>query len=268
MRSPIFNREVPGYNGMPIAMHRALAHRPFRMANAAAGALIVAAALLLYAAAYPLLLAAWAWALEQGVQALGLAVKVRHWPVAWSTDSQWGIDRLVLAGPMPAVSRMALLVLAMVCIAGWVLLKRLRDAWTPVAYALRVLMALGLASCVYFWCWPEHFPYRLADHTRDIYAFNVGLQWLVPLVLGLTLFPIVSGPVHRILACLTVQGYFVLTLPIKVLAHAWLALHLGAVALPLLFLAFGPVLDVMLMVALYAWIATWFTAPDADQDPA
>lgn len=255
-----------GYGGAAIGMHRALHNWTFRPRSALLGGLITLVFMGLYVLAYPWLLQFWERILDAGVTWLHLGVKVRHWPVVWALGSELSVDRLVLAGPMPVAPMWSLVVQAVLAIVAWVLLKRLREAWMPVAYALRLLLLLYLVSLGYFAWWADSFPYRLADHTRDIFAFNVAVQCLAPLVLGLTLFPLVSDHLHRVGACLVIQGYFALTLPFKMLAHTWLATHIGAVSLPLLYLAFGPVLDVLLMVALFSWVATWFTSPDIDRD--
>ncbi len=220
------------------------------------GLVIVTLSMVMYVWLLPWLTAAWAWALQTGVDALDLNALVSQQP----RSLPWGLPtmaRLSLVGPagQPGVwgwlGQAAVLLGAFLALSRW---RRLAGPWVPIGQ--KVLAACGL-SMVLWARWPQIFSHHLAQHTGDLFVFGVILQCLVPLALGLTYFPL-EGRWHlRMAAVALTLGYFMLCLPIKLLAHAWLIGHWGAATMPILYLCFGPALDVLIFVAIYAWMASW-----------
>jgi hypothetical protein len=217
---------------------------------------IVTLAMALHAWSLPWLTRAWSWALQTGVGALNLNALVSLQPM----HLPWGlpaVSRLSLVGPAAAtglwggVAQMAVLLAVALAVRRW---RRQVGPWAPI---IQTVLALSGLSVLLFGWGASSMPQHLAQHTGDLFVFGVVLQCLVPLVLGLTFFPL-EGRWHlRLAAVALTLGYFMLCLPIKLLAHAWLIGHVGAAIMPLLFLCFGPVLDVLLFVAIYAWMASW-----------
>ncbi|WP_018609090.1 hypothetical protein [Uliginosibacterium gangwonense] len=110
---------------------------------------------------------------------------------------------------------------------------------------------------------PTAYPYTIAEHTRWLSLFTVGFLLLLPSVMALTHAIIERSHERRIFATLLIASYFILTLPLKLAAHAAL-IQLGSrLMTPTLFLAFGPAFDICLFTALYTYAATWRHNPDA-----
>lgn len=110
---------------------------------------------------------------------------------------------------------------------------------------------------------PDAFPYSVADHTLWLSVFTVGLVIGLPTIMALTHAIIERDYEHRILGILLIWGFFIITLPIKLVAHAQLISGLSRLATPTLFLVFGPAFDVFVLTALYAFIVTWRHNPGA-----
>jgi hypothetical protein len=240
------------------ATHEATAPRGRGALEGAALVLVFSA---LYLLAFPWLLRAWAWGLQAGIDALNLnALLTRQtMPLPWGLPT---VTRLSLVGPAAEVGLWAWLLQALTLVLAHVGLKRLARMAPPLASMGAWVLALYAASLVWWALWPQLAPQHLAEHTGDLFTFGVALQCLVPLALGLTYFPIEGRLPLRVAAVALVTGYFVVCLPFKMLAHAWLVGHLGGAALPVLALCFGPVLDVLLFVALFAWLASWGAQED------
>ena len=226
------------------------------------GAAIVALAMVLWVWGLPWLTRAWLWALQTGVSALNLNALVSQ-----SAQSLPGwlagmsLPRLSLVGPAATPGMWGSLSQVAVLLAASLALSRWRRLWGPWARVGQAVLALCGLSVVWFGLWPEQriqgLPQHLAQHTGDLFVFGVMLQCLLPLVLGLTLFPLEGRRAMRGVAVVLTWAYFAGSLPVKLLAHAWLVGQLGAAAMPVLYLCFGPVLDVLLFVALYGWMASW-----------
>jgi len=220
------------------------------------GVAVVLAFLALYALALPGLTRVWAWGLQVGVDALGLNA-LRHqqdWALPWGLPS---VPRLSLVGPAASVGLWGWALQILTLVLGHLGLRRLARQALPLARVGWLVLGLYGASLVLWALWPQHAPQHLAEHTGDLFTFGVALQALVPPLMGLAYFPL-EGRLHlRAAAVALVLSYFVVCLPFKMLAHASLVGHLGGAALPVLALCFGPVLDVLLFVALFSWVASW-----------
>lgn len=220
------------------------------------GAALVLAFTALYALAFPWLLRAWAWGLQTGIDALSLNVLLHRSTLALPGGLP-AVPRLALLGPAAEVGVWGGLLQACALVLGHLGLRRWSRHAPPWARLGWVVLGLYAVSLVWWALWPQHTPQHLMAHTGDLFSFGVALQALVPLVLGVSLFPIEGRMPQRAAAVGLVLGYFVVCLPFKMLAHAWLVGHLGGAALPVLTLCFGPVLDVLLFVALFSWAASW-----------
>jgi len=225
------------------------------------GAALVLAFTALYFLALPWLVRVWAWGLQVGIDALSLNALLARQALAlpWGLPS---VPRLSLVGPAAEVGLWGWVLQAAALALGHFGLKRLDLRAPPVARVGGWVLVLYGVSLVWWALWPQLAPQHLAEHTGDLFTFGVALQCLLPMVMGLTFFPI-QGRWHLRMAAVTVVlGYFVVCLPFKLLAHAWLVGHLGGAALPVLALCFGPVLDVLLFVALFSWLASWGAQED------
>jgi hypothetical protein len=213
-----------------------------------------------HALAYPWLVRAWGWALQTGIDALSLNALLHQ----ASVKMPWGLpalQRWSLVGPAASVGVWGWVLQVATLALGHVGLRRLSRHEPPVAKAGWWVLALYGASLVWWALWPQHAPQHLAEHTGDLFTFGVAWQAMVPLMLGVMHFPLESRLSWRMLGVGVVLGYFVVCLPFKLLAHAWLVGHLGGAALPVLALCFGPVLDVLIFVALLAWVGSWGNPP-------
>lgn len=241
-----------------LTQNRATAHDPVTRGRRSSlgGMAIVALFTALYVGGLPWLTRAWAWALQTGVGALNLNVLV----APQDLSLPWGLPvltRLTLVGPAAQPGLWGSLAQVAVCMLAALALRHWRRQLGPWAWLGQTLLALCGLSVVLFAWWPQPFSQHLAQHTGDLFAFDLILLGLIPLVLGLTFFALEARWHLRLAAVTLTLGYFVLCLPIKLLAHAWLIGHLGAGAMPVLFLCLGPALDVLLFVAIYAWMASW-----------
>jgi hypothetical protein len=86
---------------------------------------------------------------------------------------------------------------------------------------------------------------------------SLGLLLVAPALLALYLYPL-DLPLGAKLAITSVMvGFVVVFAPLQSLSHAWLLHHGTLLYMPLLFMAFGLLLPIIAIVALYAWAMTW-----------
>ena len=63
------------------------------------------------------------------------------------------------------------------------------------------------------------------------------------------------GKIPAILLAILV--HLAVFVPLQVLVHIWLVLHGTALLMPVLFLVFGLLLDVLVFVSFYGWALSW-----------
>ncbi len=84
----------------------------------------------------------------------------------------------------------------------------------------------------------------------------------LPLFLALTHFAVETVLARRLAAWLVTYGYLVAAQPFKLLGHMLILDLLGPLAMPTLFLLFGPALDVLAITAITAWAMSWRRPPE------
>jgi hypothetical protein len=230
----------------PAGQHRALRHgrlRPGALLQSAAMAAATVAALAWQKAA---VFGAWQAVILFWSGVLGIPlVAGPAGTLAWAATA----PSLV---PQPE----AMLLATAGVLALWVAAARLRDALTPLRYLVRALCAVQLSALAVFLVAPALFAHDVPGHVHAILEAGYMLMLATPVLLaaGFALLPI--GAAARFAQPVLVIAYFGLVVPHQAVFHAWLVQHLSIVVMPLLYLAFGIVFDVLLFVALYGWMAS------------
>ncbi|MEC5387067.1 hypothetical protein VVD49_15165 [Uliginosibacterium sp. H3] len=127
----------------------------------------------------------------------------------------------------------------------------------PLRCGLRLLCGLHGLGLLMVVMQGEAFPYSLLEHTRVLYDSSLIWLLLTPALLGAGFFLVERSWPNRIAAALLIIGFEIFALPIKLALHSVLVALLSPAVIPLLFLGAGPVLDILLLAALYAWVLTW-----------
>lgn len=133
----------------------------------------------------------------------------------------------------------------------------LRERFTPLKYFLRLLALLQGSAILFFAASPEPFPYRLADHVFLLETAGLVVMGLVPLVLGFTLHVFDLALWKKLLLTLAILVHLAVFIPLQLLVHIWLVEHATALIMPVLFLVFGLLLDVLVFVSFYGWALSW-----------
>lgn len=129
--------------------------------------------------------------------------------------------------------------------------------WLPLRYIVRIVaVLLGVSTAVFAF---GRFPYSITDHVLALTGGGFILIATIPVMLALGYYVLRLPLALKIFHTALVMGYFVVLVPLQVVVHLVLVQHFTLVVMPLLFLVFGALLDFLLFIALYSWIAS--TAP-------
>jgi len=202
----------------------------------------------------PWLVAFWREFVMTWANLLGIPV------IASDRPAGWGELRLVwefVESPTLLPSRSALwtaLAAAALLFAGTFAMPA---RWLPLRYFARILATLLAVSVGVFFA--GGFPYSIGDHARVLSGGGFVLIATIPVMLALGYYVLRLPLAVKIFHTALMMLYFVVLVPLQIVVHLLLLQHLTLVIMPVLFLVFGVLLDFVLFIALYSWIAS--TAP-------
>ncbi|HYW31435.1 MAG TPA: hypothetical protein VE869_08020 [Gemmatimonas sp.] len=196
----------------------------------------------------------WRWALDFARVPLGLpgvvatrVVEVGPVAVAvpyYTTESLW---------PSALDMRSGWIVVAVLALLGVLMRGRL----TPIGYFLRALSVIQLTAQVWFTFAAPPFTYALSQYVAGLLVCGVVILLLAPLLVAFTYF-IFDFPLwQKLLLASLLLLHLAVFLPLQAMVHAWIVHRASLLAMPMLFLVFGVLLDVFVYVALYGWGMSW-----------
>lgn len=137
----------------------------------------------------------------------------------------------------------------------------------PGALLLRALAILHATSVAFFFVGTRPFPYPLAEYATDFLLCGLVVLTVAPFLLGLTFFIFGVPLVEKLLLSALLLAHLAVLLPLQLLLHVYIAARASIVMLPLLFIAFGLLLDVTVFVALYGWGMSWLSSAERRRRP-
>jgi hypothetical protein len=156
-----------------------------------------------------------------------------------------------MQAPLPSntVWWVALVVTAVVLVVSFLL----PHAFLPLAYALRLMVMVQATALVFFRVAPSRFPYDLPSYTSSMLATGMAILLVLPVLLALTFYVIDVGLLRKIILTVVMVGHLLVFIPLQYAVHAWLVLHGTLLVLPVLFMLFGLLPEVTILIALYGW---------------
>ncbi|MEJ2362695.1 MAG: hypothetical protein P8Z75_15010 [Gammaproteobacteria bacterium] len=129
----------------------------------------------------------------------------------------------------------------------------LPDRFTPLAYLLRAIIIIQAIAIVYFTFWSAHFPYNLAGYHALMMLAGMAFIGIVPIVYFLTYYIFNVSLWEKLVFTLLTMLYLYLVIPLQYFAQLYLIHTFSLLYMPVLFLIFGLMTDVFLLIALYSW---------------
>jgi hypothetical protein len=156
---------------------------------------------------------------------------------------------------------------ALACGLLWLGSARLPDAWLPLRVLLRAMVLVQAVALLFVAQSPAQFPYTLVGHLSTLLNLGYGFLLVVPVLLALG-WGVLALPLwQRLVVPLALVAYLALLLPHKALLQVWLLAHSSVLYMPVLFVALGPLFDLMVLVALYGALLSLRPSADKPQLP-
>lgn len=131
---------------------------------------------------------------------------------------------------------------------------RMQGRMVPLQYLLRILCGVQAIALLFFWYAPAQFPYTVSDHLQDLLTMGHILILAIPLMLAVGYYLLQLSLSVKVTHTLGILGYFIVMIPHKAVLHTLILYKTSVLYMPLLYVCFGAVFDVLLFVALYSWL--------------
>jgi hypothetical protein len=252
-----------GVHGTRIQPHRAFLRLEFSRARLIAAAILPVPLCLGWIYANPWIVACWIVAIERSRRALALPGETTMALYAWG-PLRLAIPVLSVASGPPSrqIWIAAAVVTALAAIGTFALPQR----FLPLAFVVRAIVFVQSTALAYFYFIPERFPYAVADYTLGGLWVGFILVAAVPLLFGLTVYIFDFGIHVEVGLTLLVMLHLAVLLPFQYVLHAYLLHRFSLLLMPVLFMFFGLIIEVLLCIALYGWGVSWNAAVDRTRD--
>ncbi len=167
----------------------------------------------------------------------------------------WQADPLALGMSGLSIQQGVWLGLALTGLA-WGSTVFMRGHWLPVKYLVRTVCVVQALALAYFVWVPMPFPHGALNHVMNVLDAGYTLLLAIPVLMALGYYTLNLGLGVKLLHTLLIVAFFMVLLPQQALVHLVVLQHLSVVFMPVLYLCFGALFDMMVFVALYAWAAS------------
>lgn len=133
----------------------------------------------------------------------------------------------------------------------------LRGRLLPVAYLFRFLAGLQFSAQLWFTFGSPPFAYDLPTYLNGLLVCGVVILVLSPFLVAFTFHIFDFLLWQKLMMGALVLSHLSVFLPLQAAVHAFVIYRASVLALPLLFFAFGVLLDMFVYVALYGWGMSW-----------
>lgn len=190
-----------------------------------------------------------------------------HGQVAYSPQVLLGQDVYV---PYPLLeaetpSRFAVWANLIICVLVFLVSFLLPRRAMPITYLFRTLMLIQSSASIDRLVSPQFFPYTLQLYLVDSIMNGVYILIMMPPLLGLVYYIFNFSLSRKIgLTCMII-GYYLLFLPCHYMLHAYLIHEYTLLFLPILYIFFGTLLEVLMFVCIYSYGMSWRSNVEAMQ---
>ena len=243
-----------GHRGEIVPTHRALTRYVLRPADLVTASTLLTAVLFLWLTLLPSVCRLWQRILVFGIGRTGLDAQVASNHYQITPYLRIAVPYLELASPLP--SPMIWWITAGACAALFAISFLLRGHMLPLRYLVLGMLFIQVSALVYFGFISAQFVHTANDYMAGMMTTGLVLISFVPVLFALTYYIFDFGLIKKFALTVMTMAHLTLFLPLQLLLHARL-LQESVLFMPLLYIAFGLMLDVLVVIAFYSWGMSW-----------
>lgn len=126
----------------------------------------------------------------------------------------------------------------------------------PLMIFLTILAAMHLVSALFFMFVPHLFPYTASDYSKLYMLQQVSIWIFVPIIMGIAIMPLPSGPIAKIFTMLITFVNMLLFGTVRYIVFLYILSKVSLIYMAILFFALGPLIDFSYIVGIYSLHAT------------
>lgn len=245
-----------GHRGGIITMHRSMAHFALRGKNLISAIFVLLLFSLAWLVWLPRICGIWRQILMLSLRYLPLQADllvVRH-QITPRLVIQVPYLSVPPVPPTPVLWTATLIIVLALFVASYAF----PSDWTPVAYVLRGLLFVQGTALAYFALLPAKFPHSPASYLGGLSLSALALISIVPSLLGITYYIFDFDLKQKAALTFLTMTHLTIFVPLQLMLHA-LMLQVSILFMPVLYIAFGIPLDVLIIISFYAWGMSWQT---------
>ncbi|MEO6921798.1 MAG: hypothetical protein ABI171_22530 [Collimonas sp.] len=252
-RHAVANPRFTGFGGQPIQTHRALRRLAFPRSRWIDVLLVPAFIFCCTLLAWPLIAEMWSGIIRFWANGLGSEMMLKAEPTSFPGIQSVPYAYVEAALPDPLQWWCGMLISITLLLATTLFSARM----LPIAYALRVVGMVQLASQLYFYFWAAEFPYQSASSISALTQASMVLILLTPWIYGLLYNIFDFGIPRKILLSLLAVLYLIVLTPFQYTFAAWLMLRYSLLWHPLIYLLGSSLIQFGALVGFYSWAMSW-----------
>ena len=149
-----------------------------------------------------------------------------------------------------------LLITTIISLAAFAASFRMNGRMFPLKYLVRILCVVQGYALLFFWLQPSRYPYNISNHANELAHMGYVLLLDIPVMLALGYYVLNIGLSVKIFHTALILLYFVILVPFQIIAHVLMLQHGSLLFMPVLYICFGTLFDMLIFVALYSWAAS------------
>ena len=154
--------------------------------------------------------------------------------------------------------RLLLLVTTIVTVVIGIVVIRVKFIPKSLGIWISFICAINLISCLFFFFFPEMFPYDI-EIFSDLYMITqVSMWFMIPLIIPFALSPLPMNILQKFLVVGTILVYAIIFGCIRYVIFFYILRRFSYLFMALLFFAFGPLLDFFYVVGIYGLFVSRF----------
>ena len=257
--SPVLRHRVEklrniGHFGGTISQHRALLTLPMHPKELIPAFIMALILFLLYVFALDYVFIIWSTILDWCSSLFYVDMKQGRFGFDVGTFSIYTpYMQIGAATPSNVQWSMGVLITAILLVTSFFLPER----FIPFAYLLRALVLIQTISIVYFLFFGNYFPYSLAGYQAVMMLAGLFFVGLVPLIYGLIYYIFDETLLKKLWLTILTMVHLLVLIPLQYFAHAYLINKFSLMYMPVLFLMFGLMVNVFVLISFYSWGMSW-----------
>lgn len=270
--SPDLRRRVEslkniGHFGGTISQHRALLTLPMHPFDFVSSIIMAVVLFFIYLFALEYVFTAWAWLLEVCTDLFQMKVEQGKFGFEAGIFKVYA-PYLKLGAATPTNSEWIVSVIIVAVV--FVISLFLPERFIPLSYLLRALALIQVISIAYFLFFGNYYPYSLASYHAVMMLAGLIFTGLVPIIYGLIYYIFDETVTRKLWLTVLTMAHLLVLVPLQYFTHAYLIQAFSLLYMPILFLMFGLMIDVFILIAFYSWGMSWEGAlhPHLRRQPA